>query len=126
VELLLTWRCSVPERAAQIFLSGFAEDVIAPTDLPRNETHRFFNVGIDEGEHAVVIESARRFLSANSSKLRQLIELGGSSQFDFGLLVGADNSFAPSLVFEPAFLAELATHQVELRVSGYPVSEDTE
>ena len=126
VDILLTWRCSVPERSALLFLADFGEDAVVSHRQATDETNRFFNVGFDEGPHDIVIESARAFLIRNSTKLRHLIDLGGSSQFDFALLAGAEDSFSPSMVFEPGFLAELVRHRVELRVSAYPVSEETE
>jgi hypothetical protein len=126
VDILLTWRCSVPERSAQLFLVDFGEDAVASHRRETDATNRLFSVGFDEGPHDIVIEAARAFLIRNSTKLRQLIDLGGSSQFDFALLAGAEDSFASSMVFEPGFLAELVRHRVQLCVSAYPVSEETE
>lgn len=66
---------------------------------------------------------AMRFLVRRREFLGHIRALGLESELDFGLLVGADHSFAPSLSFPVALLQAAAGAGVSILVSTYPVSE---
>jgi hypothetical protein len=124
MEILLAWRCSLPEKHATDFLNGFSENVVVPKRKRTDRTVRSFNVEFEETDREEAIRNVLAFLRRNASKLQQLSELGGESEIDFGVFVGSRASFAPSLTFEPSFLSELARSGVQLRVSAYPSSSE--
>ncbi len=51
-----------------------------------------------------------------------LLASGAESTIDVALFVGGRRMFACSVVFEPGFLRQVAEAQLNLEVSGYPVS----
>ena len=60
------------------------------------------------------------------SALLALGGLGGVAVIDVGLTVGTSDQFTASVTLTPADLALLAKAGVELSVSAYPATEETE
>ena len=69
------------------------------------------------------VSAATTFVRRNPSLLSDVQAQAGTIQIDFGLMVGAEQSYAPSLICTPEELTTLAKASVSLVVSAYPVAE---
>ena len=110
---------------------GFTPDIIwragEPDRLGRARSESGFNLSIgDAVSAAALVKQVRGWVEDNMSALLALGGLGGVAVIDVGLTVGTSDQFTASVTLTPADLALLAKAGVELSVSAYPATEETE
>jgi len=110
---------------------GFTPDIIwragEPDRLGRVRSKSGFNLSIgDAVSAAALVKQVRGWVEDNMSALLALGGLGGVAVIDVGLTVGTSDQFTASVTLTPADLALLAKAGVELSVSAYPATEETE
>ena len=64
------------------------------------------------------------FIKETRTALMAVSDLGGISEIDFALFVGAEDQFTQSITFSKNELAAFAESAVELRISAYPCSDE--
>jgi len=71
---------------------------------------------------AEAIQAAFSWLATHHSLVAEASAQGGEIELDFGMFVGAEESFAPSLSLSVEALSQFAEAGVSVRVSAYPTS----
>jgi hypothetical protein len=66
------------------------------------------------------IRKASQFMSDNSLFFKAIAERKANAVFDFGVMAGSDEAFAPTITFPVAFLKKCVLLSIEIEVSSYP------
>jgi len=105
VSLSRHWRLGTPKR---------------PSGMNRSTG---FNVSVAGGDPAGSVSAAVAFLRDHRSLLDALRQKDAALELDFGVLVGSEASFAPSLELHTELLALCVDTATALRVSCYPTED---
>ena len=76
----------------------------------------------DAASGAEAIDAAVSWVAAHHSLLLEVSAQRCEIELDFGMFVGSQNSFAPSLFFPAGALLQFAEAGVSVTVSAYPTS----
>ena len=85
-----------------------------------------FNVTLADHDHwADALPELIDFIDAKGDLFAELSGLGAHVALNVGVSVGARESFAAPLEFPRAFLAELASRDINLSVIAFPAAEES-
>jgi len=84
-----------------------------------------FNAGVAEAENPrMLISLVRSFLKKCKEKDVVLSRLNLKAELDVGIFVGSSEQYVASVLFTPADLLLCAECGINLRVTGYPTSDE--